>query len=293
MTKKYPLVSVIVPAYNHERYIERCILSVVEQSYPNVELTVIDDESSDNTYEIAMNLQKEYDFRLIRQKNRGCATTLNRGISEFSTGKYISTCSSDDYFLKDKIKKHVEYMEANPLVMMSFSKSYYVDENEVILDRVTRSASKGLKGGRIFTEILLQEFHLPVGQMYRRQVFNTVGLFKEGIWTEDFYMNLKITEQFEVGFLDEFLYCYRFPCDFHKKLSSLKVAESHLACINEYRNSPLYMEAIKKWNYRNFLWYCESRKNKLFAIKGMLNSATYVYKYGFIKSIFRLIFVWR
>lgn len=293
MTRKYPLVSVIVPAYNHANYIERCILAVVEQSYPNVELIVIDDGSSDDTYALALNLQKKYEFRLVRQKNRGCAATLNRGITEFSRGKYIAICSSDDYFLKNKIEKHVECMEANLLFMMSFSKSYFVDENEVILDRVTRSANKRLRGGRIFREILFQEFHLPVGYVYRRQVFDSVGLFKEGIWTEDFFMNLKIAEKFEIGFLDDFLYCYRFPRDFNKKLNSLRVAESHLACINEYKGSPFYKEAIKKWNYRNFLWYCDQEKNKIFAAKGMLNSMAYAYKLGFIKSICKLVFIWR
>ena len=93
-----PLVSIIVPCYNHEKYITECIGSIMNQTFRNFELTVIDDGSKDQSFEVLKSLQKKYEFNLIHQENRGISATLNRGIKEFSRGKYISFCASDDFW---------------------------------------------------------------------------------------------------------------------------------------------------------------------------------------------------
>ncbi len=108
-----PLVSIIVPSYNHARYINQCIESIYQQTYQYFELIVIDDGSKDNSKEVLIDLHNKYEFTLVFQENQGVAYTLNRGIKEFAIGKYITFCASDDYWVIDKLEKQVVFMENN------------------------------------------------------------------------------------------------------------------------------------------------------------------------------------
>lgn len=94
------LVSVTISAYNHERYIEECIRSIIAQTYENIELLVIDDGSTDRTFEILQSLKPECEKRFVRvvfetQKNQGTKITGNKLI-DMARGKYIFTIASDD-----------------------------------------------------------------------------------------------------------------------------------------------------------------------------------------------------
>ena len=84
-----PLVSVIIPSYNHAEYIQENILSVVNQTYPNIQLIVVDDGSTDDSISILKNLKKEYDFELYLQVNKGLCSTVNHSHHDLAKGKYI------------------------------------------------------------------------------------------------------------------------------------------------------------------------------------------------------------
>lgn len=92
-----PLVTVIIPSYNHERYISQSIESVVFQSYKNIEIIVIDDGSKDQSVTLINGLADKYGFIVIARENRGVAKTLNEGIG-LARGKYMSFLASDDYY---------------------------------------------------------------------------------------------------------------------------------------------------------------------------------------------------
>lgn len=117
MDSKYanePLVSVIMPTYNSCKYIEDSIKSVLEQSYRNWELIIIDDCSEDKTKEIVRKFQKEQGniqyYKL--EKNSGPAIARNRAI-DMANGAYLAFLDSDDLWTSDKLKKQVEFMECN------------------------------------------------------------------------------------------------------------------------------------------------------------------------------------
>ena len=88
MDEVNPLVSVIIPSYNHERFITQCIENIINQTYKNFELTVIDDGSKDGSPEILRHLQGKYGFNLVLQENMRLALTLNKGKQNYSNGKY-------------------------------------------------------------------------------------------------------------------------------------------------------------------------------------------------------------
>lgn len=288
-----PLVSIVIPSYNHMRFISNCIESLYEQTYSHFELFVFDDGSSDNSKEILIHLQRKYKFYLEFQSNLGLANTLTKGFRDFSKGKYLTFCASDDFWLPDKLEKQVGFMEANPAFAMVFGKTYIIDNNNNIMEKSTENANFGLKGGLIFKELILLDFHPPVNYLFRASVIKKIGFYRPQIWAEDFDMNLKIALDSPIGFLDDFLTCYRVTNRGKEKMLNYKTINSHLESINQFKDSDYFREAIRKWHYRNFIWYCMFKESKIFAIKNMFQSRKYVLKKEYLKSLVYLFVLWK
>lgn len=107
-----PLISVVLSAYNAEKYIYEAIESILNQTYTNFELIIINDGSSDNTEEVILSF-KDPRIRYIKNKqNRGLIYSLNRGLSE-AQGKYIARMDADDYSLPERFAKQVKFLEEN------------------------------------------------------------------------------------------------------------------------------------------------------------------------------------
>ena len=119
------LVSVIVPTYNIENYIAETIKSVLAQTYTNFELLIIDDESPDRSVEICRKFDDPR-IEIISQKNRGLAGARNTGIRH-AQGEYIALLDGDDLWLPEKLASHVEHLENNPDIGVSFSRSEFID----------------------------------------------------------------------------------------------------------------------------------------------------------------------
>ena len=105
-------ISVIIPVYNGEKYIQRCIDSVFNQTYSNVEIIVVNDGSTDNTENI---LKKYSDIILINKKNEGVSMARNTGLS-LATGDYVYFCDADDYLEKDAFEVLVKEYDENDLI---------------------------------------------------------------------------------------------------------------------------------------------------------------------------------
>ena len=109
-----PLVSVLMTSYNHERFIQEAIESVLAQTCSDLELIVVDDASKDGSREIIKELQRK-DKRIkpvFHASNKGIARTINDGI-ENSSGKYLALIASDDLWREDKLEKQLEILEKN------------------------------------------------------------------------------------------------------------------------------------------------------------------------------------
>ena len=297
MTKskdRLPLVSIIIPSYNHAKLISKSIDSVINQTYTNLEIIVIDDGSTDNSINILKELQLKFGFILKFQKNHGISYTLNRAIKEFATGKYVSICSSDDYYHPQKIEKQVKYLEEHSNIPMC-----YCMTEEVGFDgRINENTNNNkLKGGYIFKDILLQKFHPPVTHLFRKEIFNEVGFYREDILTEDYLMNLRVSFKHPVGFIPEKLYYYRVGSSAPKNKDAsdyrYEVSQSHLKCILEFKKSNHFSEAIKEWNYRNFRSFAPYKKYKLNAITALFYCVRCVFRLKFWKSFSQLIFSWK
>lgn len=163
-------VSVIIPMYNSSKYILECVNSVINQTYKNLEVILIDDKSKDNTLDIVSKI-KDKRIKIIKQKyNSGAATTRNRGIEE-ATGDYIAFLDADDFWVRDKIEKQVKFIKDKTFI---YSKYIYYKENKTHIAEVPLyyTYNKLLKNSGIFT--------------------STVMLNMENLTKEDIYMpNIK------------------------------------------------------------------------------------------------------
>jgi len=122
----FPIISVVVPMYNVEKYIETCIESILNQSFQQFEIICVDDGCSDNT----LNVLKQFDdprIRLIRQKNMGLAAARNTGINA-CRGLYVALLDSDDFWASDKLIKHYYHLSRDSKLGLSYSSSLFVNE---------------------------------------------------------------------------------------------------------------------------------------------------------------------
>ena len=136
------LVSVVIPCYNHEHYIEQAISSVLSQDYPSIELIVIDDGSTDNSPKIIKELHdKQQNFTYLSQKNSGLIATLKRGLTR-AKGEFFCQLASDDFLPSNSISKRVEKLNANLNSVAVFTDAYSVNGDVVTERRITRDKLK-------------------------------------------------------------------------------------------------------------------------------------------------------
>jgi glycosyltransferase involved in cell wall biosynthesis len=122
---RLPLVSVVIPAYNHERFISDTIGSVLNQEVKDLEVIIVDDGSTDNTAQIIDTIRDER-VRVIHQQNSGTASAINRGLS-FARGKYISILNSDDLYHEDRLAILIDELEMDPECYLALSKVRLID----------------------------------------------------------------------------------------------------------------------------------------------------------------------
>lgn len=119
------LVSVVTPVYKAEQYIAAMIQSVLDQSYQNFELLLIDDGSPDRSIEVARQFNDPR-IKIIAQENRGAAGARNTGLRHVR-GEYIAFLDADDLWLPQKLEKHISHLEKNPEIGITFSSSAFID----------------------------------------------------------------------------------------------------------------------------------------------------------------------
>src|SRR5512132_2823895 len=124
-----PDVSVVVPSYNHARFIETTLRSIAKQNTLPKELLVIDDGSSDDSPGIIERVLRDFPFpsELIARENRGLCATLNEGLAKTS-GKYFAYLGSDDLWLPGFLSQRVQLLESRADAVLGYGHAYFIDE---------------------------------------------------------------------------------------------------------------------------------------------------------------------
>jgi glycosyltransferase involved in cell wall biosynthesis len=164
-----PKVSVIVPVYNVEKYIAETISSVLAQTFTDFELLIIDDESKDGSIEICESFPDSR-IKIIRQKNRGLAGARNTGIRH-AQGEYLAFLDSDDVWRSQKLAKHVQHLDANPSIGVSFCSSEFIDDDSQSLGNYQIPKIKDITPELILCRNPISNGSVPV---IRKQVFQDI-----------------------------------------------------------------------------------------------------------------------
>ena len=209
-------VSILIPSYNHAALIERTIRSVWDQNYPNIEIVIIDDGSTDDSYEVVCKLLEfsPISMKVIKQKNTGICGTLNRALA-LSTGEIIGFIASDDIMLPNRLNQEVLWFQSRPSLKVLYSSGQFLSNGRQFGD-VHKLIKPFLKRGIVaMRDHLLSTapgFYLQA-MLIRREFLLTLGAFDEKTGSDDWSLNIRIfkalTEENEYLFLDRFSFLYR------------------------------------------------------------------------------------
>ena len=241
------MLSVIIPAYNVEKYIERCINSVLNQYLKNIEIIVIDDGSKDKTSDICLKIS-ENNKNIIYKKvqNGGCSTARNLGIS-MAKGKYIAFLDSDDWVDSDMYINMIEEAEKNQadIVICGFKK---LDENKNLLSTV-KIPKRNNKNEYI--DCTTEWFASPCNKIYKRDLLEKNNIrFLLNIYTgEDMFFNfISFFYSKNIISLDEPYYNYfmnqNSVSNNYKNRTDIYIVIREL--ISFYKRNGVYKENINK-----------------------------------------------
>lgn len=216
----YPLVSIIIPSYNHEQYVVGALDSVLADTYPNKEIVIINDGSKDNSDYIinawiAANNTK-ITVQYLNRENRGVTATLNQ-LVELSSGKYVVLLASDDALFGDTIAERVEILENNEpsgkLVLVS--DALVIDTyDKVILQSSMTEHNRGNKlkyadDIGIMKETLLNPSISGATVMINKKIYDLVGKYPEDLLAEDWFFFQRAAALKAILFWDKPVSLYR------------------------------------------------------------------------------------
>lgn len=208
-----PLVSIIIITMNHEKFIEQACQSAISQTYENIEIIFLDNDSSDKTFEIGQSAlsNSKFPVKLIKNTERfGIAKNLNILVSHAS-GDYISILSGDDWYTENSIEEKVKFIINNNIdFALSDGYKYIQDENKVINAYSDKIKSKIIKSiPNFFHENVTGNEPINVGVFIKREIL-VKHPFDEEIHAEDWDMNLRLTSLgYKIAFIDKKLFFYR------------------------------------------------------------------------------------
>lgn len=258
----YPKVSVIIASYNHAPYIEASIRSVMAQTYPNIELLVVDDGSTDDSVAVIERLQGEFGFDFKVQANQGLSRTLNAAIAR-STGEYVAPFGSDDIMLPGRLAAQVDYMRGKP-------------EVGICAGSVTSIGPDGKPFGNDkppywrrldFEDVFLnRKPGSPAATLlFRREALEAVGGFDPEVRLEDLIIELKITRAgWFIDVLGEVLALYRVHASNTYKNYPFMV-DNVLLTFSRFSDHPAYEQVCN--NYRSSMFLKCARRDKRLAIR--------------------------
>ena len=229
------LISVLIPAYNHENYIQDTIDSVIRQTYNNIELIILDDGSSDNTLakikEYESKCQKRFKrFLYSTQKNQGTVKTLNSLLSK-AKGEYIAMIASDDMYYDEALELELEELKKDPNVSLVTGRSLYINSQGKVCylnskqqltvsiscakwkdynDYVSSTRSVDYLSNNFGSYDSLAPYnYISNGYLIKRSFLDKVLPFKEQAPMEDYWLMLQLSKISKFKFIDKPLFYYR------------------------------------------------------------------------------------
>lgn len=294
-----PFVTVILPAYNHQSFIEESIRGVINQDYKNIEFIILNDGSKDGTHDVISRLVDECKdrferFEYINKKNEGLAITLNQGVL-WSQSDYITVIASDDIMLPYKVSLLLNALiNTSENVGLSYGDAEFIDDNSkrIALDKnghscdidrgwqtfisfYTRKRSDIKNIDEAFNYILLLKgnFLPAMSVMWKTTTLKQVGMFTPNIAIEDWDLWLRMAKHTQARYVPRSLALYRWHATNTVKTSVVKLRKSQdtilLKELNDTSNNIQVKKIALKLLFSNSLRLLLA-KEYVFAIKRLL-----------------------
>jgi glycosyltransferase involved in cell wall biosynthesis len=264
-------ISVIIPVYNGEKTILASIISVLNQSFKDFELIVVNDGSQDSTSSIVCQI-KDSRIKLLSYPNAGANVSRNRGIFH-SSGKYITFLDADDIWTHDKLKSQLEALQANLKARLAYSWTDYIDTN----DNFVVSGMHTVKNGDVYNDLLISNF-LENGSnpLICKEALIELGGFDESLKAaQDWDMWLRLANRYEFVAVPKVQILYRIS---ENSISS-NLDRQEKACLEviarAYQAKPSIEKGVLHASFAHLYKYltCRalqmpySRKKALYAVK--------------------------
>jgi len=246
MINQAPKVSVILPTYNRAYIIEKSIQSVLNQTYQDFEIIVIDDGSIDNTEEIIKELQeKDNRIRYLRLNiNKGASHARNEGI-KIAQGEYITFQDSDAEWMPEKLEKQIKAIENNLKIIytglwrIEGGNKYYIPDKYI-----------SQKEGYIYKKLLKGGFVDTVSLMVNKECFKKVGVFDENLpLHQDWDLAIRLSKYYEFKLIDEPLFisqCYKDSISLNQDAKMKAIELIYLKYHNEINRD---IKLRKSWSF--------------------------------------------
>ena len=238
-------VSIIIPIYNAEKYLFKCLNSIKEQTYTNIEVLMINDGSTDNSETICKEFLKDYRFCLINKKNGGVSSARNLGINRCN-GEYVLFVDSDDWCDKELLKQAVQNIKSYDMLCFAYYKAYK-DKNICEELKVNKNAN-------IKKEILSNKL---IGGYLWNKLFSTNIIKEHGIkfnesitYCEDLIFIIQYIKYVKkVNYINKALYYYRVrknsvSNDFYSN-KNISILNAYELLINEYNECDFFVNNLK------------------------------------------------
>lgn len=250
-------ISIIIPVYNAEKYLEECIRSAIEQSYRNIEVIAVDDGSTDNSLEILEKYSRK--IRIIKKKNGGTATALNTGI-EAMDGQWFKWLSADD--ILDNSAVQVLINETKKLGKDAKSCIFYsnyelIDESSDVVGEFVEQNCNDLESLARNVILLDHYYGNATTSLIHKSIFDQCGLFDEKIgYQEDyeFWLRCCLVYGYKLHLVPQKLAKYRIhEQQLTKKkltdaLEHAKTIRSNILKILSHEQQTKYLDALKMYN---------------------------------------------
>lgn len=275
-----PLISVIIPVYNNDSYLEECLTSVINQTYSNIEVITVDDGSEDESLFILEQFRStDTRVKVLRQKHKGVSVARNAAL-DVATGKYILFVDSDDFIERDTIEKLVLLLERTNCDMVRFNGNVFIEEDVKVhnwmIDKRLYDFSHRLEHHAIYDknvhEVNKKTFTASITMyMVKREIIETNNVrFVEGIIHEDDLFNTMLFISLNTMTYENCIYYHR-----RYRADSIMTANNSKQNIYSFQSYLKVMEEMKKMINRNDL--SKPQKN---LIKRQIISIYYSLKYN-------------
>jgi glycosyltransferase involved in cell wall biosynthesis len=303
---EFPLVSVIIPAYNASKYISETIESVLLQTYPNIEILVVNDGSTDDTE--AKTSTFENRIRYFVQDNSGVSAARNAGILS-SRGVFVTCIDADDIMHPEKISVQVDFINKNPYIPIVFTDYINFSDNKIsetshfhtcqkLMDVLNMNCVGSILESEEALNILVEEnFSIGSTPMFNKMALNKVGLYDSFLSQgEDFELHYRFAKHYAIGIIDKvMLYRRLHETNTTRKLSGLyKKAGMSRQKILQFEENENLRKKLNLWLQQLYLSIGnnECMINKKMSTIMTIYSLKYGFNFSFILNICRVIGKW-